>query len=754
MPNRSHAPSHRSTFTPSAPHSLPSPVQRCYTHNLTLRSLLLLILIAIFAVIIATAHSCKRIHGENAMAQPSIPEGLRYYPLADSVVILPDTATAEHILDSLMRTVEAYRDLGQSVRALNQYSQILPLLRQLADTASTLQAYWDISALFAYLQAPALGATYLSQAIPLLKWQSVHDTLWNAYIIANIGIYYREANYPDSSLLYTDWLYQLSDSMRKGYPTLLCGLDRARMHMDEGHYNVALSILNECERIVDTIGREHYCLPLRLIQCECLIRANYNDSVPKLIQQIRNMLHLASFPTDYLDYLNICTDFYLMQNNFSMARTYIDSAYYHARRIGHANYLLQALKKLEQLQRILGNNDSVYHVVWEQILLNDSVYKNLASMDFLLSDQQTYEDLVTLEQKASIARSDFDQMLENRNFRLFITFAALSGLMLLILVAILVRRFITVYKRQARQREREKELTLLHNDLTRVITDITDTQRLNIPRSEELMATQRSLQNHSKLLMDSLEYASTLQRAVQPDLNKILNGHADHFLISRASEVVSADLVFAEKTNGRFYFALIDCCYPGVAGASLSFMVYIQLKNLIVEKRISNPQAIIRHFYQSMCRMLDPTASRISEGMRMDSGMLVLDPEAGTAEFTSVDVPLFLEKKDGTIITLTDTEALPGEPIMRPTGPIIRSERFEMNEYNAFFLVTDGVFEQKNAEGNPLGSKGLQNILAKSHGMTMKERRWYLLNQLSSYRRGVEQANDVTILGLGNIIKI
>ena len=127
------------------------------------------------------------------------------------------------------------------------------------------------------------------------------------------------------------------------------------------------------------------------------------------------------------------------------------------------------------------------------------------------------------------------------------------------------------------------------NTLVGIGHDITDRKKAE----QKLIEKHKELEQHNKDMVDSIQYASRIQEAILPDIEKIKNAFSDAFVLYQPKDVVSGDYYFFYQRGSKSFVAAVDCTGHGVPGALMSIIANGILKEVIVKKGITEPSEIL-----------------------------------------------------------------------------------------------------------------------------------------------------------------
>ncbi len=144
------------------------------------------------------------------------------------------------------------------------------------------------------------------------------------------------------------------------------------------------------------------------------------------------------------------------------------------------------------------------------------------------------------------------------------------------------------YKNQYLQElvaERTQKIEAQKQDIKQRNEELTVQKEELHSQKEELICQKELLEIHNKMLTDSVNYASTIQRAILPD-NSNIKKYFKGFIIYLPKDIVSGDFYWFSDTSSKYVFFVVgDCTGHGVPGAFLSLIVMYLLNTSFLNQK-------------------------------------------------------------------------------------------------------------------------------------------------------------------------
>jgi serine phosphatase RsbU (regulator of sigma subunit) len=266
----------------------------------------------------------------------------------------------------------------------------------------------------------------------------------------------------------------------------------------------------------------------------------------------------------------------------------------------------------------------------------------------------------------------------------------------------------------------------------------------------------RELAEKNKQIMDSIDYAEGIQRAILPLSKKIKEALPEHFILYKPKDIISGDIYWFHLLGDKIFIAAIDCTGHGVPGALLSMMGNSILNELVKERHISDPALILQGLHNEVCRALKQGECTDSlDGM--DVALCVIEKNKNKITFAGARRPLYLvpcadspadpqNRENECIIIKGDRKSIGGR--QREKERIFTNQEIEIRAGDMIYLTTDGFSDQNNTEGQKYGSQRLLAFLPMIAKLPLSSQQQYFEEELSDFMGEEEQRDDITVIGV------
>jgi PAS domain S-box-containing protein len=280
------------------------------------------------------------------------------------------------------------------------------------------------------------------------------------------------------------------------------------------------------------------------------------------------------------------------------------------------------------------------------------------------------------------------------------------------------------------------------NTMVGVGHDITDRKNAE----ELLIKKNKQLEQHNKNMTDSILYASRIQEAILPDVEKIKNTFKDAFVLYLPKDVVSGDYYFFYKKNNLIFIAAVDCTGHGVPGALMSIIANGIFKEVIIKKEIEEPSEILYALDEELNISLNKQNSSEITNDGMDVALGVFDLKANTLSYSGAFRPLLL-MRDGTFMEFEGNRYPIGS--YGEVEKKFQTQRVELRENDTFYFFTDGYCDQFGGEQKKkFNKKRFKELLLSVQSMEMEEQESFLQYALLNWKQEEEQVDDILIMGI------
>lgn len=280
------------------------------------------------------------------------------------------------------------------------------------------------------------------------------------------------------------------------------------------------------------------------------------------------------------------------------------------------------------------------------------------------------------------------------------------------------------------------------NTLVGIGHDITDRKKTE----QQLLAKNKELEQHNKDMVDSIQYASRIQEAILPDVQRIKNVFKDAFVLYQPKDVVSGDYYFFYQKKNKIFVAAVDCTGHGVPGALMSIIANGILKEVIIKKGMEDPSEILYALDEELYLALNKQNNEgvTHDGMGVSLG--VFDLENNTLNYAGAFRPMLLIRDDD-IIEFDGNRFPIG--FYGDVKKEFTSKQIDLRENDTFYFFTDGYCDQFGGEKKKkFNRKRFKELLLSAQSMEMEEQESFLQYALLNWRQEEPQVDDVLVMGI------
>ncbi|MBL4655958.1 MAG: SpoIIE family protein phosphatase, partial [Bacteroidia bacterium] len=156
----------------------------------------------------------------------------------------------------------------------------------------------------------------------------------------------------------------------------------------------------------------------------------------------------------------------------------------------------------------------------------------------------------------------------------------------------------------------------------------------------------KELAQKNKDITDSITYAKQIQSAILPPLENISNIIKDYFVLYKPRDIVSGDFYwFHNIDQNKYVIAACDCTGHGVPGSLMSMVGNDLLNQIVVEKKVSEPGAILEKSHTGIRRVLRQDSVDVKAKDGMDMVLCTIDINKMEFQYSGAHNPLYYVTK-------------------------------------------------------------------------------------------------------------
>jgi serine phosphatase RsbU (regulator of sigma subunit) len=408
---------------------------------------------------------------------------------------------------------------------------------------------------------------------------------------------------------------------------------------------------------------------------------------------------------------------------------------------------------MEQEERLRSLNDEIgkkQKTLEQKVVVLNRQEKEIVSQKGLILKQQeevNQQNLVITDKQKEInirtnqiAEQDslistqkvimFEQLKAIEKQRLLLYFAIIA----LILVSGLVYYIYRGYKIK-------KEANIKLEEKNKLIS----AQKDEIQKQKEIAESQRDLIAYQKKhITDSIHYAKRIQTALLPSL-ELFSDEIDHFVLYKPRDIVSGDFYWVAKIDSQQMVIAADCTGHGVPGAFMSMLGVSLLNEIILNKRIIQPDQVLNVLREYIIQSLKQVVqtSGIKDGM--DMCVCLIDFKKNKMQFAGANNPLWIFA-DGKLNEIKGDKM----PVaIHDNMPPFTNHVVDIKKGDTFYIFSDGYADQFGGpQQKKILNKNFKMLLLKVQNLPMLDQGSKINEFFEDWRKELEQIDDVCVIGI------
>jgi serine phosphatase RsbU (regulator of sigma subunit) len=429
---------------------------------------------------------------------------------------------------------------------------------------------------------------------------------------------------------------------------------------------------------------------------------------------LKGMADLAFFRKDYKKAL------FLFQESMNIAE-----------RMDATEEMRDVSQGLYKVYKVLGDVKNALY--WHERYLN--YYKSIASDETLKEvtrkelsfqyDKKALEDSLAYAQQKErdqLVLAEQESRLEKERI---VNIAALGGLFFFLLLSVLVYRGYRAKKRDHA---------------------IISAQKIETEEKKLI------IEEKQREILDSINYAQRLQRAILATPDEIGLHFKESFLLYLPKDIVAGDFYFFEATEEYVFCAAADCTGHGVPGALVSIVCSNALSRCVKEFQLKMPGEILDKTTELVVETFEKSGQDVKDGM--DISLLVIHKKKKEIWWAGANNPLWYVVNNSMVEITADKQ---------PVGKSDRRKKFTSHQLDdsaeqiqTLYLFTDGFADQF---GGPKGKKykyaNFKEFLLSLQGTKLSDQQIAIHQEFKRWiqfsgkpDQEFEQLDDICVIGL------
>ena len=268
-------------------------------------------------------------------------------------------------------------------------------------------------------------------------------------------------------------------------------------------------------------------------------------------------------------------------------------------------------------------------------------------------------------------------------------------------------------------------------------------------------------------VQNSIKYAKRIQKAILPPASYFQDELKNAFVLYTPKDIVAGDFYWLEQTADVVFFAAADCTGHGVPGAIVSVVCNNALNRSVREYGLLDLGEILDKTREIIIQEFEKSDEEVKDGM--DIALCALSTKdndgPGFIQFAGANNPLWIVRhKTNNFEELAAIKAFEFEDSdyllleikgdKQPIGQFekqkpFKSHRIKLQKGDAIYIFSDGYVDQFGGEkGKKFKARAFRELLISIQNKSMSEQKEVLEQTFKSWRRDLEQVDDVCVIGV------
>lgn len=261
---------------------------------------------------------------------------------------------------------------------------------------------------------------------------------------------------------------------------------------------------------------------------------------------------------------------------------------------------------------------------------------------------------------------------------------------------------------------------------------------------KEIEIKNEELSHKNQQIRESINYAKYIQQAMLPNFEFLQRDFPESFVFYQPKDIVSGDFFWFEKIENDWIIAVADCTGHGVPGALMSMQGMSLLEQIIVEKKITQPDEILSRLDNAM-RASRKSQSFVQDGM--DIAICKIDSQAQKIYFAGAHHSIFLLQNKQLTEIKGDRKGIGSNASMR--NPLFQVHTLDYTTNTKLYFSSDGYKDQFGGTQNrKFSPQQFREMLINFQDLSFEEQGKQITNKLKTWQGNERQTDDITVLGL------
>lgn len=263
--------------------------------------------------------------------------------------------------------------------------------------------------------------------------------------------------------------------------------------------------------------------------------------------------------------------------------------------------------------------------------------------------------------------------------------------------------------------------------------------------NDELKAANETIAQKNKDITDSINYATSLQKAIMQERSDLRNFLPGSFILLSPKHTLSGDFYWFRNIGDKCLVAAVDCTGHGVPGALLTVLGMNILHAAVLVHNIYLPAEILKFLDEDLNRKFSGKKGSKPVNDGMDIALCEVDKKNMTLSVSGANRPVYIVRNNELLQINTDKYSIGTNTVSKQ----FETKQFQLKRNDTIYLSSDGFQDQFGWETNKkLGSTRYKEWLISLSKEDIHKQKEILRSELYKWRGDEEQTDDILVIGI------
>lgn len=250
-------------------------------------------------------------------------------------------------------------------------------------------------------------------------------------------------------------------------------------------------------------------------------------------------------------------------------------------------------------------------------------------------------------------------------------------------------------------------------------------------------------EKRNKEITDSIDYASTIQKALLGSKAYIMKQFKDTFILFLPKDIVSGDFYWFKQVRNKKIIVAADCTGHGVPGALMSMLGMSFLSEIINTKENITAGEILNELKDKVVKSLRQDIKSGRDGM--DLSLCIIDEDKQTLQLATASQYIY-RIRDNKLEKIVVNRMSIG---FSYTQEKFKSIDLDIKKDDVIYMFSDGYLDQfGEPKGDKFKTKPYKELLLRIHKKSMAEQEEIMQRTLKAWQGNYSQTDDILVIGI------